>query len=123
MSAFRTHLVEIDGRSLTDWDEFHSVFAEKFGFPDYYGRNMNAWYDCFRSLPDESTVLDLAEGDVVRFGVTHFQELGSRQPELAEAIIEGTATLNLLLKQARQVRASGGVQYPILGAVALSLSE
>lgn len=36
----------IDGRRLKDWDSFHDYFSSEFDFPDYYGRNMNAWNDC-----------------------------------------------------------------------------
>ncbi len=122
MSA-RTQQVEIDGRSLTDWVAFHSVFAEKLGFPSYYGRNMNAWYDCLSSLPDESTVLALSDGDSLRLDVSHFQDLRSRRPDLAKALVDGVATVNRNLDQQREARLRGGVQPPLLAAVALSLSE
>ena len=39
-------LVEIDTARITDWGTFHDVFAEAFGFPDFCGRNMDAWIDC-----------------------------------------------------------------------------
>ncbi len=35
--------VRIDTNRIVDWNSFHDVFAEAFGFPDFYGRNMNAW--------------------------------------------------------------------------------
>jgi RNAse (barnase) inhibitor barstar len=34
-------LVSIPTLRISDWDSFHSVFAEVFGFPDFYGRNMD----------------------------------------------------------------------------------
>ena len=47
--------VAIDCRELTNWDSYHDAFAAAFGFPDFYGRNMNAWIDCLTSLdvPDD----------------------------------------------------------------------
>ena len=36
-------LVKIPTEQITDWETFHTVFAEILGFPDFYGRNMNAW--------------------------------------------------------------------------------
>jgi Barstar (barnase inhibitor) len=42
--------VAIDCRKITDWDSYHDAFAAAFGFPDFYGRNMNAWVDCLTSL-------------------------------------------------------------------------
>src|SRR3984957_5737806 len=45
-------VVKLDMRHITDWDTFHAVFAKAFGFPDFYGRNMNAWIDCMTDLDD-----------------------------------------------------------------------
>ena len=43
-------IVRIDGAKLCDWDSFHTIFASAFGFPGFYGRNMDAWVDCMSSL-------------------------------------------------------------------------
>jgi len=32
--------------AITDWASFHDVFMHTLGFPDFYGRNMDAWIDC-----------------------------------------------------------------------------
>ena len=45
-------LVKIDCTQITDWHTFSDVFAAAFGFPGYYGRNMNAWIDCMTYLDD-----------------------------------------------------------------------
>lgn len=37
--------IPIPTNRITDWHTFHEVFAATLGFPDYYGRNMNAWID------------------------------------------------------------------------------
>src|SRR5262245_17924374 len=50
-SAMRA-LVRIDTTKICDWASFHDVFSETFGFPDFYGRNMDAWIDCMTSLDD-----------------------------------------------------------------------
>lgn len=47
-------VVKLDTRPITDWLTFHTVFAKSFGFPGFYGRNMNAWIDCMTSLDDPS---------------------------------------------------------------------
>lgn len=121
MSAPQIHKVEIDGRLLIDWEAFHSVFAEKLGFPSYYGRNLNAWYDCFSSLPDESTVLKLSEGDVLWLELKHYTHLQARQPELAEAILEGAAFVNFRLEDER--RRKEARPWTLLGAIAVSAFE
>ena len=120
MTALQIHKVRIDCRALTDWETFHSVFAEKLGFPSYYGRNMNAWHDCFLSLPDESTVLKLAEGDLIMLELQQYKDLKARRPEMSEAILEGSAFVNFNLDDARR---RGGTQPTLLGAVAVSAFE
>jgi RNAse (barnase) inhibitor barstar len=47
-------LVKLDTGRITDWNTFHDVFAEVFGFPGFYGRNLNAWIDCMTYLDDPS---------------------------------------------------------------------
>src|SRR5262245_18506990 len=46
-------LARIEGRNITDWATFHDEFTRVFGFPDSYGRNMNALIDCMTSLDAE----------------------------------------------------------------------
>ena len=31
-------------------EEIHTMLKEKFGFPEYYGRNLDALWDCLRDL-------------------------------------------------------------------------
>ena len=35
--------------------EFHLILKECFGFPEYYGENWDALWDCLRGLFDEKT--------------------------------------------------------------------
>ena len=46
--------VKIDCNKIKDWDSFHDIFAKEFGFPDFYGRNMDAWKDWDSDVPGES---------------------------------------------------------------------
>ncbi|MGC4107767.1 MAG: barstar family protein [Thermomicrobiales bacterium] len=39
--------IELDGRRMTSRKAAHAVFAEAFGFPDWYGGNWDAFHDCF----------------------------------------------------------------------------
>jgi RNAse (barnase) inhibitor barstar len=59
-------VVRLDCDRITDWESFHAVFAEVFGFPSFYGRNMDAWIDCMSYLDKPevgmSTVQSLPEG-------------------------------------------------------------
>ena len=44
--------VSIDCAIIHDCNSFHDEFARVFGFPSFYGRNMNAWIDCMTSLDE-----------------------------------------------------------------------
>jgi RNAse (barnase) inhibitor barstar len=90
-------LVQIDTRQIRDWDTFHDVFAEAFGFPEFYGRNMNAWIDCMGYLDDESagmTEVHVQPGDVLTLALDHIDDLAARCPEMYEAIVECAAFVN-----------------------------
>jgi hypothetical protein len=64
----QTTVVTIATDQIKDWDSFHSVFQATFGFPDYYGRNMDAWNDCMTYIDDPGsgmTAITMAEGELV----------------------------------------------------------
>lgn len=44
--------VSIDFGDIKDWEAFHSVFFEVMGFPEFYGRNMDAWIECMSYVDD-----------------------------------------------------------------------
>lgn len=90
-------LVKIDTRRIRDWQTFHDLFAEVFGFPEFYGRNMNAWIDCMTWLDDptaEMTTVHAESGGVVVLNLEHVNEFASRCPEQYAAIIECAAFVN-----------------------------
>jgi RNAse (barnase) inhibitor barstar len=76
--------IKIDINQIKDWDSFHDVFAQTFLFPDYYGRNIDAWIDCMDEFTDELTLIDL--GDC--------RALKETNPEIIEAINECSAFVN-----------------------------
>ena len=47
--------IDIDSNRIKNRDFFHDCFSKAFGFPYFYGRNMDAWIDCMTSLdsPDD----------------------------------------------------------------------
>ena len=48
------HVFEIDGIRLAG--EGHAYLQRTFGFPDYYGENADALYDCLSSVGEETLV-------------------------------------------------------------------
>ncbi len=39
-------MVFVDTTEITDWQFFHQIFSQIFGFPTFYGNNMDAFIDC-----------------------------------------------------------------------------
>ena len=50
--------VELDGRRMTDRETVHEYLSEVLGFPAYYGKNLDALYDCLTEI-GEDTHLEL----------------------------------------------------------------
>jgi hypothetical protein len=89
--------VTIDTTEISDWSSFHDVFARELGFPDFYGRNMNAWIDCMTSLdsPDDGlTKVHAPESGVLVLNLEGMREFSKRCPELSCAIEECSAFVN-----------------------------
>jgi len=99
-------VVQIDGDLIRDWDSFHNVFADALGFPDFYGRNMNAWIDCMTYLDDADagmTKISVPPGSILTLQVDNVNSLAQRCPELYAALIECTAFVNWRRIEAGQV--------------------
>lgn len=89
--------VFIDAQRITDWDSFHDRFAETFGFPSFYGRNMDAWVDCMSDLDDPDAGMSsvhVAPGDVVVQCISAVTGFRKRCPEIYHALIECAAFVN-----------------------------
>jgi hypothetical protein len=89
-------LVRIDGERLIR-EGFHKVFAEVFGFPSFYGQNMDAWIDCMSSLDapeDGMTSVHAPPGGVLVLQIDNFQALKQSRPDLVTEIVESCAFVN-----------------------------
>ncbi len=45
--------------------DVHTLFAESFGFPEWYGNNLDALYDCLTDLTEPSLVV-IADAEILR---------------------------------------------------------
>lgn len=105
-------LVKLDTNHITDWEIFHAVFAEAFGFPEFYGRNVNAWIDCMTYLDDPEagmTTVHAASGSVVTLQLEDVDSFSQRCPEQYEAIVECVAFVNW-----RRVNNTHKTEAPVL---------
>ena len=90
-------VVRIDCGRIIDWESFHSEFAEVFGFPAFYGRNMDAWIDCMSWLDEPGsgmTTVHAPPGGVVTLQFDGVDEFAARCPEQYAALVECAAFVN-----------------------------
>jgi RNAse (barnase) inhibitor barstar len=88
--------IRLDGRRMTDRPSFHRECQAAFGFPDFYGRNMDAWVDCLSTVRDNDgmTAFKLAAGETLRIEILHFDILSKKAPEILAVLEECTAAVN-----------------------------
>lgn len=87
--------VRLDTSKIPDWASFHQVCQEAFGFPDYYGKNMNAWIDCMSSLDEEGMTKFLLEKDeILQIEIINTEKFSSNFPEILGEVVECTAFVN-----------------------------
>ncbi|WP_170849254.1 barstar family protein [Azotobacter beijerinckii] len=90
-------LIRVDADQITDRESFHDLFARAFGFPDFYGRNMDAWIDCIADLDDPSagmTSVHVQAGSTLTLVVENAASFKRRCPDLYMAIVECAAFVN-----------------------------
>lgn len=88
--------VRISTESISDWESFHSTCKDAFGFPDFYGMNMNAWIDCLSYLDEDlkMTRFNLSEGEMLHIELTDAEGFNARLPEIFDALVECGAFVN-----------------------------
>lgn len=88
--------VTLDTRYITDWPSFHDQCAAVFGFPGFYGRNMNAWIDCLTYLPegDGMSAFELGDEGKLYIEVLDYAGFAKRVPDVCIAFLESTAFVN-----------------------------
>jgi hypothetical protein len=93
----RTVVISIPVNEIRDWGSFHSVFQAALGFPDFYGRNLDAWIDCMTSIDkpaDGLTSVAAEAGDLVALRIDNAADFQRRCPEQFDALIECAAFVN-----------------------------
>lgn len=87
-------LVRIDCDRITDDGSLHDTFSDAFGFPGFYGRNMDAWIDCMTRLDEDMSDVRIDQGQVVTLQLDNYRNFKQRCPELLDQIIECGAVVN-----------------------------
>jgi hypothetical protein len=90
--------VRLNTEAISDWASFHEECARALGFPDFYGRNMNAWIDCLSYLRDgpreNLSGVRLGPGEVLELELPGAEALRARAPEVVEALYDCAAFVN-----------------------------
>jgi hypothetical protein len=88
--------VTIDTKAIHDWDTLHAVCKEVFGFPDFYGRNGNAFIDCLIYLDegDGMSRFVLKPGETLTVELSGAYEFADRAPEQAVALLAWIGAVN-----------------------------
>ena len=89
-------VVRIFTYRITDWASFHLECKEVFGFPEFYGMNLNAWIDCLTYLDegDGMSKFHLDEQEKLIVEVIDSTDFKSRLPEVFEGFVESTNFVN-----------------------------
>ncbi|MDP1737787.1 MAG: barstar family protein [Caulobacter sp.] len=90
----KVHTVRVDGSKMVDWNSFHDEFSRVFGFPDFYGRNMNAWIDCMTNLDDEFSNFRVEVGELVMLEISDREVFQKKHADLSSALHECAAFVN-----------------------------
>lgn len=89
--------IKIETDKINDWNSFHDEFKTKFGFPNFYGNNMNAWIDCMSYLDDPDSGMSkviIHKNDILVLEIDNINSFKKRCPEQYEALIDCSAFVN-----------------------------
>ena len=82
-------IIRLDGRAMTDRGETHRYLKDRFGFPDYYGNNLDALYDLLTEIGmptkiilTETAALLAAQGDYGRALLNVFEDADTNNARL-----------------------------------------
>lgn len=90
-------IAKIECQRINDWESFHDEFDRVFGFPDFYGRNMNAWIDCLTAIDspeDGMTRIHCENGKCLTIKLENARSFKERCPEQYAAVVECSAFVN-----------------------------
>jgi hypothetical protein len=90
-------VITFNTSGITDWESFHDVSAATFGFPAFYGRNMNAWIDCMTDVDDPAAGMaqvTIARNEILTIALTEATEFARRCPDQFAALVDCAAFVN-----------------------------
>lgn len=89
--------IRINTELIENWESFHELFSKIFGFPDFYGKNMDAWIDCMSYLDDWKsgmTKIWIDKDDMLIIELKNNEEFKNRCQEIYLNLLECVAIVN-----------------------------
>jgi len=92
----KAEIIRIDGAAICEWKRFHEISAEVFGFPDFYGNNMNAWIDCMADLRIDSRMSKflLQPRQMLQIELLNSKLLRMNTADVFDGLLAGAAAVN-----------------------------
>jgi Barstar (barnase inhibitor) len=90
-------IIRIDARRLTDAAGLHAAMSEAFGFPDSYGKNLDALVDCLTYLDDPKSGMSRVQvfpGEVALLVLEYLDGKNKKQMAQVEALVDAVAFVN-----------------------------
>lgn len=90
-------ICSLDGERITDREVLHDILAAEFRFPDWYGRNLDALYDCLTDIREETevrisqrTIMERNLGGYSQLLLKVLQDASKENPYIHLKIVEKT---------------------------------
>ena len=86
--------IMVDGSGIRNMYQFHKALQEAFGFPDWYGCNLDALFDCLTDISEETWLYILHAPAL-------YEELGDGFERFVHVFLDAEAdrpNLNLVMK-------------------------
>lgn len=89
-------IVRIDSHSIYDWESFHNTCKVAFGFPDFYGMNLNAFIDCLSYIDegDGKSNIILEPNEILQIEILDSETFKTRLPEIFEGFVDSVEFVN-----------------------------
>lgn len=99
-------IVIIDGKDITSTEALHRILKDKLDFPDYYGENLNALWDCLTGWIELPLTLVWKNFEISQ------KELGSDADDVLELFQEAQEELgNRFVIQLEQLSAGSNDRH------------
>lgn len=90
-------IIRIDARRLTDTAGLHAAMSEAFGFPDFYGKNLDALVDCLTHLDDAKagmTRVQVFPDEAALLVLDHLDGKNKQQAAQVKVLVDAVAFVN-----------------------------